>query len=167
MKTFLKPVLALALTGVFAAPAFAQATDSETTSGSTEIIQPIALTKTTDLAFGTIVRPSSGSGTVTIDATTGALSVGGGAVSIGSGQTRAAYTVAGEDGRTFSISTPATFAMNRTGGGSLTVTLSSSAASGTLTGGAAAFGVGGSFTVTDATASGNYTGTFSTTVAYN
>jgi hypothetical protein len=68
MKTLLKPVLALALTSVFAAPAFAQATDSETTTGSTEIIQPIALTKNTDLAFGTIVRPASGSGTVTMSA---------------------------------------------------------------------------------------------------
>ena len=113
MKTLLKPVLALALTSVFAAPAFAQATDSETTTGSTEIIQPIALTKNTDLAFGTIVRPASGSGTVTMSAA-GSLSVGGGAVSIGSGQTAATYSVAGEDGRTFSISTPATFAMNRT-----------------------------------------------------
>lgn len=168
--------LACALTfAATATSAFAQASSTQNTTGSTRIIQPIALTKTTDLAFGSVVRPTSGTNTVAIDQATGArsLSGGGNAAAAPSTTSRAAYSVAGEGAQTFSITVPATFNMTRVSGSEiLAVTLTSTATSGTLSGtlgsaGAATFGVGGSFPVATTTVSGNYTGTFDVTVAYN
>ena len=176
MNTHLKAiaaaaVLSLALGGMAAA----QSSSSQTTSGSATIIQPITLTKSTDLAFGKIVRPSSGTNTVSVDEATGArATVGGGnATLLASTVSRAAYAVAGEGGQTFSISMPASFNMTRAGGAeTLTVTLAATAASGTLSGslgsaGSASFGVGGSVPLSSSTATGAYTGTFDVTVAYN
>ena len=68
------PVLvALSALSALSAPAFAQASASASTTGSATIIQPITLTKNTDLAFGTVVKPTdTTTTTVTINATTGA-----------------------------------------------------------------------------------------------
>ena len=81
--------------------------------------------------------------------------------------TRAAYNVTGEAGQTFSISVPTSFAMAHATAPSITVNLTPEATSGTLTGGAATFGVGGSFDISDTTATGAYSGNFTVTVAYN
>jgi hypothetical protein len=89
--------------------------------------------------------------------------------------TRAAFTVAGEGGQAYSITIPSTFNMTRSGGSeTLTITLTSTATSGTLTGalgdsssGSSSFGVGGVMPVSSTTASGAYSGSFVTTVAYN
>ena len=168
--------LACALTiSAVASTALAQASSTQNTTGSTRIVQPIALTKTSDLAFGTVVRPTSGTNTVAINETTGARSLAGGgnAATAPSTTSRAAYSVAGEGAQTFSITVPSTFDMTRSGGSeTLAVTLTSTATSGTISGslgsaGSASFGVGGSFPVASTTVSGNYIGTFDVTVAYN
>ena len=160
------PVLLTAMSG----SAFAQSSASVTTSGSATIIQPITLTPGTGLAFGTIVRPGTGSGTVTINETTGARTVANGVVALASTATRAAYTVAGEGGSTFAITVPATF--NLTGPSTIPVTLTPTATTGTLSNalgaaGTAAFGVGGNFSIASTTATGVYSGTYAVTVAYN
>ena len=155
--------------------AHAQASASANATGSITIFRPITVTKTSDLAFGTIVRPGSGSGTVTIAEADGARSVTGGiaALSIGTSPTRAAFSGGGEGGQTFSSSTPATLTLTRTGGSeTLTVNLTPTGTTGALSGtlgsvGAAAYGVGGNIEVASTTASGAYTGSFTTTVAYN
>ena len=83
-------VAALVLSGAGALAA------SDTGTATVTILRPLTVTKTADLRFGTVVEPSSGSATVTVD-TTGArtttLDVGGGAVSV------SAFTVSGEDGQ--------------------------------------------------------------------
>jgi hypothetical protein len=125
--------------------------------------------------FGKIVRPSSGSNVVTIGEATGSrsLSGGGNATGLASTVSRATYSVAGEGGQTFSITVPTSFDMTRAGGSeTVAVTLISTATAGTLNGalgsaGSANFGVGGSFAVSNTTATGSYTGTFDVTVAYN
>lgn len=175
MRRFTKLALCAGAIFATAAPAFAQSSATQSTTGTTKIIQPITLTKDTDLAFGSVVKPTSGSNTVTIAAADGdrALSGGGDAVLATSSSGRATYTVSGEGGQTFSISAPSTFNMTRQGGSeTISVNLTPSAASGTISGslgsaGSATFGVGGSFSVSSTTASGSYSGTFDATVAYN
>lgn len=150
--------------------AFAQSSDIESTTGSTRILQAIALTKASDLQFGAIVRPSSGNSTVTIAAGSNSRTVDGTGVGVTSGNfpvTRATYNVSGEAGQTFSITVPTSFTMAHATAPGITVNLTPEATAGTLTGGAASFGVGGNFQISSTTATGDYSGTFNVTVAYN
>lgn len=153
--------------------AFAQASSTQATTASGTIFQPIVLAKTSDLAFGTIVRPTTGSGTVTVSQTDGTRALTGSLATVGAGNTRAVYGVTGEGGQAYSVTVPATMTMTRSGGTeTLTVTLTPTATTGTLSGtlgttGTAALGVGGVITVASTTLSGAYTGTFNTVVAYN
>jgi hypothetical protein len=175
MNRLLKIALGVVAVAALASPALAQNSATQSTTGTTRIIQPLTLAKNTDLAFGSVVKPNNANNTVAINATSGARTVtgAGDAALAPSTSGRATYTVSGEGGQTFSISTPSTFEMSKVGGSdSITVTLTQSAATGTISGslgnsGAATFGVGGSFAVASTTASGNYTGTFDVTVAYN
>lgn len=136
--------------------------------------RPLNMTLTSNLAFGTVSRPRTGSGSVTIDAATGGRSVTGAGVQALASPTpsRAGYTVSGEGGQTFSIAVPTSFAMTGPGG-TITVTTSQSLSGiQTLTGalgvaGGAAFNVGGSFPVSATTGLGSYTGTFLVTVQNN
>lgn len=137
-----------------------------------KIIRGITITKTSDLVFGAVAKPSSGNGSVTIDATTGVRTTTGSALGMTSPTpTRAAFNVTGEGGQAFSISVPATFQM--TGPQAMTVTTTNSAsASPNLSGalgaqGVFAFGVGGTAPINASTPSGDYTGSFTVTVAYN
>jgi hypothetical protein len=174
IKTF-AAIAVVALT-VVAAPAFAQSTASTTGSGSITVIRPLTITKTADLKFGTVVRPSTGSGTAVVSAA-GARSVTGGVVGLASGDTpaAAAFTVAGEGGQSVSVTIPATFSMAN-GSDTLTVTtsnsLTGSAASQVLSNamgaaGSLAFTVGGSVPVASTTTTGAYTGSFTVSAAYN
>ena len=135
----------------------------------------ISMTLNSNLAFGTIVRPASGSGVTAIDATTGVRTVSGaGAMGLSTpSPTRASYTAQGEGGQVFSISVPATFDLTRAGGGTLTVTTSATA-SGAQTlssslgsAGSFSFNVGGSFPIDSTTPTGDYAGSFGVTVQYN
>lgn len=179
--TFVRNItLAILATISMASVAHAQASSSQTVSSSATIFRPITLTKTSDLRFGTIVRPAGGSDTVVIAASDGTRTLTtNNAVALSNGAhvapTRAAFTVAGEGGQAFSISVPSTFNMTRAGGSeTLAITLTATATSGTLSGalgdasnGSATFGIGGSMPVTSTTASGAYSGSFVTTVTYN
>jgi hypothetical protein len=149
---------------------------SASATGSATVIQPITLSKTSDLAFGAIVRPSLGANTVTVDALSGARTITGtGDAALTTNQTvsRATYAVGGEGGAAFSITVPGSFTMTRAGGGeTLPVALTASVPSGSLSGstgsaGSANFSVGGSLPLSTATVAGDYTGTFDVTVGYN
>ena len=158
-----------------ATPVLAAESASQSVSTSAQIMQPIALGKASDLAFGSIAKPSVGGNTITVDEASGArsLSGGGDAALAASTVSRAAYSVSGEGGQAFSISVPGSFNMVRTGGSeSLQVVLVSTATSGTLSGsigaaGTASFGVGGRITVSKSTPSGAYSGSFEVSVAYD
>lgn len=155
--------------------ALAQASSAQVATGSGTIFLPIVLSKTADLDFGVIVRPTTGAGAVIVDPSTGVrqLSGEGGLLSAGSGPSQAGFSVGGEGGQAFSVTVPASMTMVRSGGAeTILVTLTPSATGGVLSGqpggaGAATFGVGGELPMTDATATGSYTGNFSVTVAYN
>ncbi|KQW82943.1 DUF4402 domain-containing protein [Brevundimonas sp. Root1279] len=160
----------------FAAPALAQSSVSTTGQGSITVIRPLTVTKNADLKLGTVVRPTTGSGTVAVSAA-GVRSVTGGVVGLSSGDTpqAAQFTVDGEGGQSVSVTVPATFTMAN-GSDTLTVTtnnnLSGSAAAQTLSnaGGAAgslSFKVGGTVPVASNAPTGVYTGTFTVSAAYN
>lgn len=171
MKSFTTRVAAAALLATIASAAAAQSnTDSKSTTGSTTIQQPISLTKSTDLAFGTLVRPTSGTNTVTVGTSTcaAALSGAGNAYLVtGSTSGCATYSVAGESGLAFNIGGDTSFNMTRTGGTeTITVTVLPSETSGTIGQSSAGFAVGGHFDVDSSTVAGVYSGTFNVTVTY-
>ncbi len=147
--------------------ALAQATDTKSTTGSVTIVTPLALKKDKELVFGNVFRPATGASAVTVTMPTGSDTPTGGALASGGPtRSRAAFTVTGETGKAFSINVPGNFSMTRTGGGTILVSLNSSKANGTLTGGTDTFFVGGSFTLSDTVAAGDYSGTFNVQVDY-
>jgi hypothetical protein len=164
-----------ALLAALATPAAAQTSASATAQGSATIIQPITISKTSDLGFGTIVKPTSGTNTITVSAfgASRTISGGGNAAAVnGDGVSSAGFLVLGDSGQHFSISVPPSFNMT-SGTNTLQVTTSNPLGpTGVLIGspgqtGAFTLGVGGSFVLTSATGSGAYTGNFVVTVAYN
>ena len=174
MRKALTALGVLALTAI-AAPAMAQSA-STTGQGSITVIRPLTITKNADLAFGTVVRPSTGAGTAGVSAA-GVRSVTGGVVGLSSGDTpqAAQFTVDGEGGQSVSVTIPATFSIAN-GSDTLTVTtsnnLTGSAAAQTLSNalgsaGSLVFKVGGSVPVASTAPTGLYSGAFTVSAAYN
>jgi hypothetical protein len=171
MTKSLKILALAAVVAAIAAPAFAQSSATVSTNGTGKIIAPMTLTKDADLAFGTIIKPNTGSGTVTIG--TGADTValtGTGAASMGTAS-RAKFTVGGEGAQTYAVTVPATMTMTN-GANSITVTLTPSATTGAISGalgssGTQTFQVGGAFPLASTQATGAYAGSFNVTTAYN
>ncbi|MBX9885891.1 MAG: DUF4402 domain-containing protein [Novosphingobium sp.] len=162
-----KIILASAIVLISASPAFAASgnTSSATGSATATIVEPIVLTHvaTAALGFGTITTGTGG--TVTVSSA-GIGSVGGDVAFVpGSVNSADRFTVSGDAGRTFAITT--TGGNVSAGSTNIAFTTSASAATGTLTGGTAAFSVGGQLTLAGTEAAGAYTGTYSATVTYN
>jgi len=137
-----------------------------------KVVRSIAMAKTADLVFGAVARPAAGSGSVTIDAATGARAVAGGVVALPSPSPGAAgFKVTGEGGQAITVTVPGSFVMN--GPAAITVTTTSTVAGAPIlsaalgSAGSYAFGVGGSAPITSTTPTGDYTGAFTVTVAYN
>ena len=147
------------------------ATASSASTVAATVLRPIAVANTAAMRFGSIVRPASGSGTVTLS-DTGALTTTAGAIIPSSTHGAAGFLVTGEGCQNFTLTVPSTFVMT-SGTNSLTVTTSPSASGvqtlGPYTGvtGSLPFTVGGSFPISSATSSGAYTGNLVVTVAYN
>ena len=166
-------------TGAAEADFFAWAAEAPTTPSTGDVgrfqarvIRSIALSKGSDLVFGRITKPPTGSGTVTVNAATGVLTATGGAFGLTPPTpTRASFNVTGEGGQAFTVTLPPSFSM--TGPAALTVTTTNTAATAPIlssslgSGGAYAFGVGGSMPVSNTTPDGSYSGSFTVTVAYN
>ncbi len=152
-------------------------TSSATVSSSATLVRPVTVTKDSDLAFGTIVLPSAGSGSVTL-ATNGTFTVTGtGAAGLASStKTVGGFTVSGEGGMAITVTVPATFALSASGQPDLTVTTSNdmtgASTAQTLSNalgsaGVLAVKVGGSFPISSTTATAAYAGSFQVTAAYN
>ena len=165
---------AAAIFALAATPALAQSNTATATANSSIIVyQPISIANGTDLAFGRVVRPSSGAGSVTI-ANNGTRTPAGGVIGLASTTTAASFTVTGEGASSVAISIPATFALTN-GAATLTVTTTNdlTAVGATILSGALgatgtkSFNVGGSVPIADTTASGSYTGSFMVTATYN
>lgn len=144
---------------------------SAPSNGKAIILIPLKLTKVQDLDFGTVVSSAS-SGTVTIDATSGARSSSGGVTEVTSAPGAAAqFDFAGTANQqvNFSISsTPAT--LDDGVGDSITVsalTLSTTTATVDPTTLTVQVGVGGTVTVAANQPDGLYSNTFDVTADYN
>lgn len=171
MITVRKLAIGVGALSALASAAHAQASADATATGSATIIQPIQLSAPTNLGFGTIVKPSNGDATVSVDAA-GTRTVTGTAAANSGGVTAASFQVVGEGGSTYSVSVPSTFNMT-SGNNSLTVTTTDNSGGGGRLSGAigsastATFGVGGTFNLNTATVSGAYTGNIAVTASYN
>jgi hypothetical protein len=138
------------------------------------VVRSLSVTENSALSFGAMVRPSSGSSTITVNATTGIRTLTGSAVGVSSPTpTRANYTVSGEGGRTMSISVPSSFVMSGPSGSNLTITTTNTVpgtptlSGSTGAGGTLSFSVGGAMTLLSSTPPGAYSGAFTITATYN
>ncbi|MBS0332526.1 MAG: DUF4402 domain-containing protein, partial [Proteobacteria bacterium] len=150
---------------------FAAGTVQATANATLTVLSPTTLTKTQDMAFGQIVRPTSGTNTVTLSPA-GAVSISGGGngalVTSTTNQAKFVVTTAAAD--TFSTSQTLTFTQT----GLLNIQASApTATSGTLgqitgaNGGSQELNFGGQFDITSSTTAQAYTGTLTVTVSYN
>lgn len=143
-------------------------------SATASVLRGIAVSVANNLNFGSVLRPLSSTGTVSLD-TSNQRTFTNGVIGLAIPTAQAAaYTVSGEGGQLISVSIPPSFTMTRSGGSeTLTVTTSNNVASSpTLSnalgkGGTYTFNVGGSFPLDSSAALGAYTGTFTVTVQYN
>jgi hypothetical protein len=159
-------VLAAAL---YALPALAASTPSNL---KTTIVQPLTITKTTDLDFGRVISRAAAN-RVTINQTTGARTASAGVVSLAAGApfTRALFQLTGEPAYQVRITLPGTTTLTRSGGGA-TMTITTwrgTTTAGLITlnaTGQAVLGIGARLNVGANQASGVYTGTFTITANY-
>lgn len=149
-----------------AIPAIAAMNDSATTTvtATAEILTPISLNHDSRsvLSFGTII---AGNGGIVSIPLTGGPSVFGDVILIGAPPTRDSFTVLGERGRAFSITSTGGTVSN----GSNNMTFSTTVAeTGTLDdSGFQRIEVGGRLSVGANQATGTYTGNYDVTVTYN
>jgi hypothetical protein len=149
-------------------------TDTAPGSAVAKVFRPIELSNTSPLAFGRVIRPSSGNGTVVIDAAGNRSFTGSVTTALATPASSAAnFTVKGEGGQSFSLNIPSSFQLTRSGT-SIPVTLTSSTPAGSRllssalgSEGTLSFTVGGSIPLTSETQTGTYQGTFMITVQYN
>ena len=169
MKNLKVITLAIAILG-FSAASFAQAqTLSATANATANIITPLVIAKTVDLAFGNIAAGAGG--TVTL-ATDGTRSNSGTVLPILTGDVKAAeFEVTGETDAAFTITLPGSATLNGPSSSTMIVNAFSSSVplSSTLneTGGKKTFQVGATLNVAASQTAGEYTGSFAVTVAYN
>jgi hypothetical protein len=169
MKKFLVFTAAILTTvGVFAQ---GNPTASATATASANIIQPLEIVKTADLAFGNIASGTS-EGTVVI-ATDGARTSTGGVTLIEAGNVSnaASFDVNGLADASFTIEVPASIVIETAGGADqMTVDnfVSSLGADSVLdANGEATLNVGATLNVSAQQAAGLYSGSFDVIVAYN
>jgi hypothetical protein len=169
------PVLAIIALAASCTPALAAST---TANVSATIERPIAVAANSNLSLGAIVKPTAGSGTVTLSPANGRTVTGTNAVWLASPASSVAnFTVTGEGGQAFTLQVDATDTMTNSGagGGTLVVTTSNDAGctsacalSGSLGGaGTLSFHIGGSFPFSNATKTGTYSGTINVSATYN
>ncbi len=155
-------------------PSSTSAALSRTLNVTLNALRGITMASSSNLVFGRVVVPGSGSGTISISPTgvvSGTLFRQAG----GPARSQAQFTVSGEGGQSISVLVPATVTMTN-GANSLTVTTSNNLVGSpslqTLSGaanttGTLAVAVGGTVTVPSTTPAGNYTGTLTVTASYN
>lgn len=168
MKNLTKILLGAVAVSAIATSASAQGSvTSDSAAVGITVIQPITITKNTDLQFGRVIK---GAGKVTVAAANGARSFDTGAgAPIGAGGTvsKAQFVVKAEGGQALTWTVPDTVTLS--GPGSLTVTTLKTIPAVTGSLGAEAtytLDVGGEITLAANTPSGSYTGNLAITVAY-
>lgn len=166
MTKFVRLAALAAAATVVAAPAFAVPVSNGPVTATARIIKPLILEKTADMDFGTITVQDAG--TVTMDATTGAVTCTANLTCTGT-TTAAGYSVKGTNSQWVTITKPSVILTNTDlSGTTLTVNLtgldqvqlSSSGMSGTP------FTLGGTISVPASQREGTYQGDLNVTVNY-
>lgn len=161
--------VALTSTVALATAASAAGSVNATAPATATIVSPVTLTKTQNMAFGSIVRPSNANtNTVTLDANGNVtLSGTGNATLVVSTRTSALFNVVGVAGTTYTTTQGLVFAPTL----SNTAAALPVASTGTLgtipAGGSQELRYGASFDITSATLAQAYTGTLSVQLDYN
>ncbi|HEX7029957.1 MAG TPA: DUF4402 domain-containing protein [Gammaproteobacteria bacterium] len=166
----IKKIGLLAATAALSAPLFAFTANaaSDTANATATIVQAIAITNGGDLAFGSIVADTATAGTVVIAADGTKSSTGGVTTTTAQTTSAAQFTVTGVTDYAFTVTLPSSPVTLSDGGtNNMTVDTFTDNAPANITGGSVTFGVGGTLNVAAGQAAGNYTGTFSVSVAYN
>jgi AICAR transformylase/IMP cyclohydrolase PurH len=151
------------------ATAASAATVSATANASVTVISPTTITKTQDLVFGTVVRPTTGANTITMGTNdvVGISGAGNGSI-VASTTSAAKFTLASQAAITYSLSPTLTFV--QTGLTNITVGTPtvSTGTLGTLgASGSQDIKYGASFDMGVATVAQAYTGTLTVIVTYN
>ena len=166
MKKILATAGALAALALTAAPAQA-ATPTQQATATARIYTPLSITFARNLDFGVVVLNNTtfASETVSVAASNGAVTCGGGVNMTCSGTpTSARYTLQGSAGAVVAISSPG---FNLSNGAATLAVTPAFAGTVTLDGtGAGAVNLGGSIPVAGNTPEGVYTGTFNVTANY-
>jgi hypothetical protein len=172
-----RTVLASALAFASTASVFAAGNSATTAANAkVKIRKAITLTKTADLDFGGIVISAAGTAadTAVLSPANVLTAPGTNGTIVGTFNTTApaAFNVTGTKSATYAVTLPAApITLVGPGGGVTVGTFTSTSGSGTNTLSAAAgtdtLSVGGTLTVPQTTVDGDYTGSFSVTVAYN
>jgi Domain of unknown function (DUF4402) len=159
---------ALALCAL-ATSAFASGTVSATANASVTVMSPDTLTKTQDLVFGAVVRPSTGTNTVALD-TLGRISISGagnGGI-VNSSTSAARFNLVVPAATTYTTTQTLTFAQAGLTNISVTAPATTTGTVGTIAAaGTQDLELGGQFDMSSATTAQAYTGTLTLTVNYN
>ena len=156
---------------VAASGALASGSVQATANATLTVLSPTTLSKTQDMVFGQIVRPSSGSNTVTLDTSdTVTISGAGNGSVVASTTSSAKFNVVSAAATTFTTTQTLTFAQAGLTNIAPSAPVATSGTLGTISGangGSQEIRYGGQFDITAATAAQNYTGTLTVTVNYN
>lgn len=171
MDKLLRIAALVAVTAAFAAPASAAppvpVAAADPATATAQIVEPLTLTKSSDLSFGTLIKNSM---TVanTVSISEAGLVTCAAELLCGGVTTAAAFDVEGSPDQTVKVYV-ATSLLTAPGGATLTFTPTAASASPLMldTNGDASFAVGGSITVLPATPTGIYVGDMDVTVDYN
>jgi hypothetical protein len=167
-KAAIKRMAVVAGLCLFASSAVAA---SFTSTARTTVIQPVTMTKTSDLAFGRVISRTTAN-RVTISQTTGARTATLGATTLlaGAPVSRATFQISGQPGVLTTVALPANTVLARSGGGAnMTVNTFRRTPTGNPVipaGGTYTLNVGARLNVNANQLPGLYTGTFTVTVNY-
>lgn len=167
-NTLLAAGSAIALSAL-ASSASASGIVSANAVASVTVVAPTTLTKTQDMAFGTVVKPSTGTNTIILDTLNGVTKTGAGDGSIvASTTTSAKFNITVVAATNYTTSQTLTFVQP----GLLNILASAPVATtGTLgtipAGGTQEIRFGGQFDMNASTPAQAYTGTLAVTVTYN
>jgi Domain of unknown function (DUF4402) len=157
---------------MFAGSALAAGSVSTTANATLTVVSPTTLTKTADMAFGTVTRPSSGSNTIVLAAADGTVSIlsgGTGDASLVSSPTSAAkFNLVTIAAITYTTTQSLTFAQAGLTNISASTPVAASGTLGTVpANGTQQLNFGGQFDISSTTTAQPYTGTLTVTVNYN
>jgi hypothetical protein len=169
-NAFVVVVAAIALSAL-TGEALASGSVSATANATVTVLSPVSLTKTQDLVFGQVVRPSTGTNTVALDTSdTVTLSGTGNGSLVNSTTTSAKFNVVATSAITYTTTQTLNFAQTGLTNISVTAPVATTGTLGQIpgsSGGTQEIRYGAQFDVSTATTAQPYTGTLSVTVNYN